>query len=128
MSDKYLLDTNAVIALLRGDEAIARIMSDKSGIIPLNVAAELFYGAEKSSRKAENYKKYEDFIAERQVLECDIETARFYGRIAYELQKKGRRIPVNDMWIAALAMQYDLTVLTRDKHFDNVDNLKKLAW
>ena len=41
---------------------------------------------------------------------------------------KGRPIPENDIWIAAIALQYDLTLITRDTHFGEVDNLKVESW
>jgi tRNA(fMet)-specific endonuclease VapC len=59
---------------------------------------------------------------------CDIGTARIYGRIRHELRAKGRPIPVNDTWIAAIALQHDLTLLTRDEHFKAVDHLPLQSW
>jgi len=61
-------------------------------------------------------------------LDSDVETTRNYGRIKAQLRKKGKPIPNNDVWIAAIALQYDLTVVTRDKHFDQVDGLKIEKW
>ena len=57
------------------------------------------------------------------ILVCDTETARQYGRIKVELRRKGRPIPENDMWIAAVALQHGLTLATRDAHFDAIDGL-----
>lgn len=55
-------------------------------------------------------------------------TARQYGEIKNKLRKKGRPLPENDIWIAALALQYDLILVTRDQHFDEIDNLKLVSW
>jgi tRNA(fMet)-specific endonuclease VapC len=54
--------------------------------------------------------------------------ARFYGRVSHQLRVKGRPIPQNDIWIAALAIQHNLTVLTRDSHFAEVDGLATQSW
>lgn len=45
-----------------------------------------------------------------------------------KLRLKGRPLPENDVWIAALAMQYALTLVTRDAHFQEVENLQTVAW
>jgi tRNA(fMet)-specific endonuclease VapC len=62
------------------------------------------------------------------ILGCNVDTARWYGRIAAQLKTIGRPIPQNDIWIAAIARQYELTMLTRDKHFENVDGLVVESW
>jgi tRNA(fMet)-specific endonuclease VapC len=51
-----------------------------------------------------------------------------YGRIAQQLRRKGRPIPQNDIWIAATALQYDLTLVTRDEHFKQVEGLALETW
>jgi tRNA(fMet)-specific endonuclease VapC len=44
------------------------------------------------------------------------------------LRLKGRPIPENDVWIAAIALQHDLTLITRDMHFGEIENLKTAVW
>jgi predicted nucleic acid-binding protein len=61
-------------------------------------------------------------------LACDIGTSREYGRIKNLLHKTGHPIPENDIWIAALAMEHGLTLVSRDEHFKKVDELKRVAW
>lgn len=61
------------------------------------------------------------------MLGCDAETARQYGEVKNRLRLKGRPLPENDIWIAALALQYDLILVTRDGHFQEVENLQFLA-
>jgi tRNA(fMet)-specific endonuclease VapC len=58
----------------------------------------------------------------------DKDTARFYGTVVMQLRRKGRPIPQNDMWIAATALQHNLTLLTKDTHFDEVNGLAREAW
>jgi tRNA(fMet)-specific endonuclease VapC len=62
------------------------------------------------------------------VLGCDTATARQYGRIKNALRARGRPIPDNDIWIAAIALQHDLTLLSRDRHFGAVAGLVVETW
>jgi tRNA(fMet)-specific endonuclease VapC len=62
------------------------------------------------------------------VLPCDLEIARHYGVIEKALRAKGRPIPANDVWIAALAQQHELIVVTCDAHFGEVEALPVLSW
>jgi tRNA(fMet)-specific endonuclease VapC len=55
-------------------------------------------------------------------------TAETYSRVRDELRRKGRPIPENDIWIAALARQHDQAVVSRDGHFDDVPDLRRVAW
>jgi tRNA(fMet)-specific endonuclease VapC len=61
-------------------------------------------------------------------LHIDENTAKFYGSIKAALRKKGKPIPENDIWIAAIAQQYDLILITRDNHFSEIDNLNTELW
>jgi tRNA(fMet)-specific endonuclease VapC len=127
MSDAYLLDTNAAIALLKGDPAIAKF-AQSNIFVPSVAVGELYLGAEKSARVVENVQRVSEFISQRISYACDTETARWYGRIAHKLRLKGRPIPQNDIWIAAIALQHALTLITRDKHFNEVDELAVAGW
>jgi tRNA(fMet)-specific endonuclease VapC len=129
MSQTLLLDTVAAIGFLNDDtDLIASLTGTEQASIPIIVAGELYAGAEKSSKATENRTRIDDFISRRQLLIADQETARVYGRIVLQLRQKGRPIPQNEMWIAALALQHDLIVLTRDAHFQAVDNLRLRGW
>ncbi|MEE8391198.1 MAG: PIN domain-containing protein [Anaerolineae bacterium] len=85
---------------------------------------ELYYGACKSSRVEDNVALIDDFAANNVVLGCDTETAYRYGKVKNRLRQRGRPIPENDIWIAAIALQHDLILLTSDVHFGKVENLK----
>lgn len=125
-----LLDTNIVIGFLANDGAIIQKIESFSGgiFIPSTVLGELFYGAEQSTRKRENQKKIEEFAAATVILVCDLDTARWYGRVKGELKIKGKPIPENDIWIAALAYQHQPRLITRDKHFSAVEGLSIEVW
>ena len=129
MSGKCLLDTNIVIALFANETAVKENLAKTEEIfIPSVVIGELFYGAHKSARAKENIARIDDFASASIVLGCDSETSRIYGEIKYALSVKGHPIPENDIWIAAIAVQHDLTLISRDAHFKEVDNLKVMAW
>ena len=125
----YLLDTVAVIAILENDPAFQGVLpSDAKASVPIITMGELYAAAENSARVQENLQRFAEFASRRSVLLCDDLTAREYGRISRQLRKKGGPIPQNDMWIAALAMQHQLTLVTRDGHFSHVDGLPLKMW
>jgi tRNA(fMet)-specific endonuclease VapC len=55
-------------------------------------------------------------------------TAMHYAEIILELKRKGKLIPTNDLWIAALCRQHSLSLLSRDRHFDLVAGTKRISW
>lgn len=128
MSESYLLDTNAIIAMMNSNPKIAPVLLGATIYLPLIGIGELYFGAQNSARIAENLKRVEEVRVKYTVLDCNYETARLYGEISAGLSKKGRPIQQNDIWIAALALQYDLTVLTQDKGFEYIDTLKRKTW
>jgi len=129
MTGRFLLDTNAAIAYIAKDPDVLAVIENADEIfISSIVLGELFYGAEKSGRAEANRAEVETFAASGTILNCDIGSARYYGRVRQMLLAKGRPIPFNDTWIAATALQHGLTVLTRDKHFDEVDGLLAQGW
>ena len=126
MDGKYLLDTNVVIALFAGDSVVADFLEKAEEVfIPSIVIGELYYGARKSSRVQGNIARVDEFAASNVVLGCDAETAYWYGIVKDKLRQRGHPIPENDIWIAALALQYDLALVTYDVHFTEVENLQR---
>jgi tRNA(fMet)-specific endonuclease VapC len=129
VSGKYLLDTNVVIALFAGEPSVHRRFDLAAHVfLPNVVIGELYYGACASGSKAANLRRIEDFAKDSEVLFCDAQTARGYGDVRYDLRQKGRPIPENDVWIAALGLQHGLIVVSRDAHFDEVSGLLREAW
>lgn len=129
MNGNYLLDTNAVIALYAQDSAIETLMAAFTDVfIPVVAIGEMYYGAEKSMRVVDNLKRVDEIAAKHRILPCDTDTARLFGKIKQQLRAKGKPIPDHDSWIAALALQHHLTLITRDSHFKEVTNLKLETW
>jgi tRNA(fMet)-specific endonuclease VapC len=129
MNGKLLLDTNAVVALFRQDSAVTKRLAAATEVfLPLTVVGELHYGAENSVRPDENHEKVAQLAASSSVLFCDLVTARRYGQIKHTLRLKGRPIPENDLWIAAIALQHGLTIISRDQHFSEIEGLSLEGW
>jgi tRNA(fMet)-specific endonuclease VapC len=129
MNGRVLLDTNIVIALFARDEIVLRELSDAASVfVPSIVVGELFYGAYRSRRFDENMTRVEEFASGSPVLDCDGTTARHYAQIKNRLRDAGRPIPENDIWIAAIARQHGLTLISRDSHFAEVEELEILTW
>ena len=129
MSGRYLLDTNIIIAIFADEVAVKNSLAQAFEVlIPSIALGELCYGARKSGRSKENLERIDEFIANNTVLRCDAQTARHYGEIKNKLRLKGRPLPENDIWIAALSLQYNLILVTRDAHFQEIENLQIVAW
>jgi tRNA(fMet)-specific endonuclease VapC len=128
MNGEFLLDTNIIIRLLARDQTVQRRVDEADIVLSIFALGELYYGAQKSLRARENLERINEFAADVAVLCGDIGTAYTFGEIKNELRLKGRMIPVCDLWIAALARQHDLTVVSRDQHFAEVDNLRWEQW
>jgi tRNA(fMet)-specific endonuclease VapC len=129
MNGKVLLDTNIVIALFADERFVKqRIASTEEIFIPSIVLGELYYGARKSIHFDQNSARIDELATNSAVLLCDIATAQHYGEIKAQLRTKGKPIPENDIWIAAIGKQHQLTIATRDNHFQYVDDLVIEQW
>lgn len=129
MSGKCLLDTNIIIAIFSRDEAVmTELAKSREIFIPSVVLGELYYGAQKSAHKKENTAVIDKFASANTILACDVDTARQYGKIKESLLAKGRPIPDNDIWIAAIAFQHHLPLVTRDLHFNEIKGLAIKNW
>jgi tRNA(fMet)-specific endonuclease VapC len=83
----------------------------------------------KSSRQRSTREKWlDDLEANCSVLDITAETSRVYAEVRHELRLVGQPIPENDLWIAALARQHELPILSQDAHFDKVSGVKRVGW
>lgn len=129
MSGRFLLDTNIIIALFADEVAVAeRVEALPQVFVPVIAVGELLYGAAKSARSLENERRVLDFSQSVSLLDVSRSTAQAYASIKNSLRRKGRPIPENDIWIAAIAKEHGLTVVTRDPHFAEVDGLTVETW
>lgn len=73
-----------------------------------------------------NKNKYLSFCDFVGIIEIDSQVAQIYGNVKNQLQSEGKLIPENDMWIAATAIANQLTLISYDKHFQNIKDLNFL--
>ena len=124
MTGNLALDTNAVIAYRADIPGAAGIIDTADCImLPLPVLGELLFGAAASGRPEENRKAVLAFVETCTLLEPTLHTAEIYASTRAALKSQGTPIPENDVWIAALCLQWDLPILTRDSHFQQIENL-----
>jgi predicted nucleic acid-binding protein len=118
-----LLDTSAYSALRRGDQAILDVMRRSETVaLPAVVLGELYSGFRAGNRWAENTAQLAQFLSKPSVRVVNVtgETALRYAEVDVYLRKKGRSIPRNDVWIAAVALEHGLHLLTLDVHFREI--------
>lgn len=121
-----ILDTNALSAFVDGDANVGEILGRQArAAIPSIVLGEFRYGIAQSRHRS----AYEAWLVSElphfDMLAVTDETAIAYAAVRVALKRSGRPIPANDAWIAALALQHRLPVLSRDRHFDAVPGLKR---
>lgn len=123
---KLLLDTNAYVALMRGDPGTSdRVRRAERLFMSAIVAGELLFGFRNGSRYETNLKELEAFLNNPyvQFLPVTLTTADRFGRIAALLRRKGIPLPTNDIWISAHAIESGAELLSSDRHFEAVDGL-----
>ena len=124
-----LLDTNVVIAHFRNDpDLTTRLRATPAIYLPWVVLGELHYGALRAQRREAQLMLIREFLQTATPLLPDQSTTERYGQVKAELAGIGKLIPDNDIWIAAMARQFDLPLATRDAHFVHVLGLHTLAW
>jgi predicted nucleic acid-binding protein len=96
--------------------------------LPVPVIAELRFGFLNGTRGRKNEATLAEFLdAERvEVLACDERTTVFYAQLKAQLKQQGTPIPLNDVWIAALALQHQALLFTRDRDFDHLPQLPRV--
>lgn len=124
-----ILDTNALSAFVDGEAGVGEVLRRQArAAIPVIVLGEFRYGIAQSKHRA----TYEAWLVSQlhrfEVLAVTEDTAVAYAELRVALKQSGRPIPANDAWIAALAVQHQLAVLSRDEHFDVVPNLRRVGW
>lgn len=129
MSPSYLMDSSVLILLLKQEAKVIQRIADAQAVYLSSVAlGELFYGAEHSLHVAKSLSEVYQVAQTITTLVTDNATASIYGRIKHEQRIKGLMIPDNDLWIAATAIQYGLTLAARDQHFNWVAGLALEQW
>lgn len=123
---RLALDTNRYTDLCRGMPHVAGLVRDAEAVfLPFVVVAELRAGFSLGKRGRENERVLRAFLAKRGVcaLFADEQTTHHYATLFRQLREQGTPIPINDLWIAALVLQHDLTLCARDRHFDHLPQI-----
>jgi len=124
-----ILDTNAVSAILAGDTLLEAILpAGKRQHLPVIVIGEYLFGMLGSKRRKKLEMGFGLLESQSIVVPSDRATAGIYAAIRHGLILKGRPIPENDLWIAALARQHSLEIVSQDSHFDQVEGIRRISW
>ncbi|NOQ96424.1 MAG: PIN domain-containing protein [Desulfobacterales bacterium] len=131
MGLKLVLDSNTYSDYAEGlHDAVDMIAIYGQYIfIPSIVLGELSYGFMKGRRQQFNERKLRQIInrLKIEVIDVNIDVARRYAAIYLSLKKRGAKIPINDVWIAACCMEVGGTLLTKDNHFKLVDQIESIV-
>jgi predicted nucleic acid-binding protein len=123
---RIIIDTNYYVAFKKNNEGSVNLLR-RADYVAVNtvILGELLAGFRCGSREEQNKIELEQFLDSPRVdvILVDEETAEFYAQIFHELRQKGRPIPSNDLWLAASALRYGLTLATYDEHFKAVSGL-----
>ena len=129
MEVRVALDTNRLVDLFRGDDGLAGMLALCEEVwLPLMVLGEFQAGILGGSQGHRNASLLQAMLSKSNagVLLPDKETASEYARLFVQLKRAGTPIPDNDLWIAALALQHDVALITRDKHFASIPQLRRV--
>lgn len=132
MSPQYILDTNIVSYLLKGQVPALRLRFDRAAAETIAVStiteAEVFYGLALKPGAIRLRFAAEAFFASVACLAWDSTVARRYAALRAEQERKGRPLSTEDLMIAAHALSLGLTLVTNDSAFSFVDGLKSEDW
>lgn len=124
---KVLLDSDAYTFFTAGDKDMLReIESADKVYFSVIVLGELLAAFKKGKKENENLKILNRFMTKMtvEIMNVSQETAKIYADIKRLLEKSGKPIPINDIWIAANVMETGSKLLTFDKHFFNIEGLR----
>ena len=124
---KILLDTNAYVSFLRGDEKVMGGLARADTVyMSVFVLGELFAGFKAGNKEKGNKRLLERFLLKPtvSVLDATTDTADIFGFVMASLRKSGTPIPINDVWIAAQCLETGSLLVTTDNHFAQIPGLR----
>ena len=124
---KIILDTNAYAGLLAGDQdVLSAISAAEIFYMYVFVLGELHAGFAGGAKKRENKDTLQRFLMKPSVkiLNATTETAEVFGQVKFNLKRSGNPLPINDVWIAAHALETGSVVVTYDTHFESIPGLR----
>lgn len=126
---RVALDTSAYIAMCERSDTLRSVLGAAEEIyVPFPVLGELLAGIRGSANPDRKRDTFHRFLSQPgvNVLYADGRTCEIYADLAVELARAGKPIPVNDLWIASLTLQYDLVLCSYDRHFNSVPQVKRI--
>ncbi len=124
-----IVDTNALSAIVDEAPGITEaLFRANPAAIPVIVLGEYRFGIAQSRKRTENEQWLAENLPAYDILDVTSNTSDFYAELRIELKRAGTPIPSNDIWIAALSREHRYPVLSRDRHFDLVRGLRRVAW
>ncbi len=126
---RVALDTNRYTDFCQGDETVTRVLEHAESVyLPFAVLAELRAGFAYGTRTLENEHVLERFLGKSGVeaLFADEMTTRIYAGLYRQLRRQGTPIPINHLWIAALVVEHNLVLCSRDRHFRHLPQLEMI--
>lgn len=126
---RIALDTNRYVDLCRGAAETVRLLEEAEAVVlPFVVVAELRAGFSFGRRPAENERVLRRFLVKDgvEVAYADDQTTHHYAAVYRQLRTQGTPIPTSDIWIAALVLQHNLGLHSRDEHFDHLPQLVRI--
>ena len=129
MELRVALDTNRLVDLFQGDRVLAEWLEYCEEVwIPLFVLGEIKAGFQGGTQWNRNELLLEQLLKKATfgILLPSVDTAERYARLFVQLKRAGTPIPDNDLWISALALEHNLALVTRDRHFQHVPQLVRV--
>lgn len=125
-----VIDTNVYSDVMGGRPSVQCILSDfERLLVPITVLGEILHGFVHGSKEAQNRLHLERFLSRDYVklVTASRATAEYYALLIESLRKKGTPLPINDVWIAAVACSEKVPLISRDKHFLNIPGLQLIV-
>ena len=126
---RLALDANRYDDLVTGDSSVADVIEQAEAVyLPFVVVGELRAGFAVGRRQAENERLLRRLLAKDgvELLLADEQTTHHYAAVYAQLRRQGTPIPTNDMWIAALVLEHDLVLYTRDRRFEHLPQVLRV--
>jgi len=124
---KILLDTNAYVRYLGGDERVLNEMAEADVVyLSVFVMGELYAGFRGGNRYQQNKTILEKFLQKPtvEILNATETTSDIFGQLKNDLKKSGKPLPINDVWIASQALEMGAVLVSYDRHFIKCPGLR----
>ena len=124
-----ILDTNAISALAEQDKALTELVQAAPRVaVTIISLGEYVFGISQSRHRVELEAWLDALLLKVDVLLLEQKTLSFYAEVRGRLKVAGTPIPANDCWIAALAKQHRLPIVSQDRHFDSVKGIQRIGF